>query len=309
MGLARAGHRLGDRLRPHRRRVGRRPVPDLGRAAPDVPGRPLRPLRRRLAADPPRRRRGDRLRHRALHVAEHRRERAPASARARRRRASRRRSRRTRRSTRARAGCCCRRSPRRRSTSSSRRRARTARSWSTACAGTTSSTRAQSTTPSTSRCGSSPTCSACPQEDADLFRGFVQPRPRGRGAAARAARGRESADALRVPRRRRSTTTSPTRATTSHRTCSTPSSTGEPLDADPRRRHHRAAAHRRHRHDVERHRRVALAPRRTPRPTASGSSPNRTCCPIAMEELLRGLRAGHDGPAGQARTSSSTAAR
>ena len=45
-----------------------------------------------------------------------------------------------------------------------------------------------------------------------------------------------------------------------------------------RRRHDRAAAHRRHRHHLERHRRLAVAPgRRTPR-TASGWSPSPSCC-------------------------------
>ena len=78
-----AGHRQRDRRRPvadwatdfdHTdERVGRRPVPDLGRPAAAVPGRPHRPLRRRVAADPPRGRGGHRLRHRALHVAQRRR--------------------------------------------------------------------------------------------------------------------------------------------------------------------------------------------------------------------------------------------
>ncbi len=159
MGLHEPVVGLGDRLRPHRRGVGRRPVPDLGRAAPDLPRRPHRPLRRRVAADPPRGRLRHRLRHRALHVAQHRRDRRSAHPSRWPRRASPRPSRPTRRSTTAPAGCCCRRSRRRRSTSWSRRRGPTARSWSTPCRATTSSTRPR-TTPSTSRCGSSPTCSA-----------------------------------------------------------------------------------------------------------------------------------------------------
>ena len=41
-----------------------------------------------------------------------------------------------------------------------------------------------------------------------------------------------------------------------------------------RGRHHRPAPHRRHRHHLERHRRVAVAPGPHPRPTASGWSPS-----------------------------------
>ena len=70
---------LGDRLRPHRRAVGGRPVPDLGRAAREVPGRPQRPLRRRVVADPARGHLRHRLRHRELHVPQRRRDRVQAT--------------------------------------------------------------------------------------------------------------------------------------------------------------------------------------------------------------------------------------
>ena len=84
------------------------PFPIWDELRDDVPGGPLRPLRRRVAADPPRGRRGHRLRHRALHVPA-----ASSSTRAGRspapRSASPRRSRRTRRSTTRPAACCCRR--------------------------------------------------------------------------------------------------------------------------------------------------------------------------------------------------------
>ena len=73
-----AGTRLRNRLRSHRPAVGRRPVPDLGGAAPRVPGRAHRSVRRRVAARPARRRCRGRVRHRALHVAIRRRERAAA---------------------------------------------------------------------------------------------------------------------------------------------------------------------------------------------------------------------------------------
>ena len=82
---------------------------DLRRALPD---RAHRPVRRRLAADPVRGRRRDRLRHRALLVAVDHHGQLPAAAGDGARSATSRRSRRTRRSTTTRASCCCRRSPR-----------------------------------------------------------------------------------------------------------------------------------------------------------------------------------------------------
>ena len=54
-----------------------------------------------------------------------------------------------------------------------------------------------------------------------------------------------------------------------------------------RRRHDGAAADRRHRHDLERDRRVACGTWRRPRRTASGSSPSPALLPTAMEEFLR----------------------
>ena len=51
MGLHEPVARLAERLRPHRRRVGGRSVPDLGRPAHGLPGRAYRALRRRVAAD------------------------------------------------------------------------------------------------------------------------------------------------------------------------------------------------------------------------------------------------------------------
>ena len=68
-----------------------------------------------------------------------------------------------------------------------------------------------------------------PPEDADLFRGFVHDVLEGVDIAARAARAGFVRPARRVPRPRRSTTTSPTRATTSPRTCSTRELDGQPL--------------------------------------------------------------------------------
>ena len=103
-----ARHRLGHRLRPHRPGLGQRPVPDLGRAPREVPGRaPDRYGGVWLPVTPRGRRRG-RVRHRALHVAQRGRERDPTRRRTTcpRRSASRRRSPRTRRSTSTPAGSC-----------------------------------------------------------------------------------------------------------------------------------------------------------------------------------------------------------
>ena len=77
----RPGLRLGDRLLPSRARVGRRPVPDPGRPAAALPDRAHRAVRRRLAADALRGRRGDRLRHRALLLAVDHHEQLPAAPR------------------------------------------------------------------------------------------------------------------------------------------------------------------------------------------------------------------------------------
>ena len=146
--------RLGHRLRPHRPAVGRRSVPDLGRAARQVPRRPQRPLRRHLAAGAPRGRRGGRVRHRALHVAIGRRQRGAA----RRRRppgADRRRAADHLRPAVPRPGAApaaARRSGPSRSRRSSRSRASCASSCSTPPPAEPRSMR-RSTTPSTSRCG------------------------------------------------------------------------------------------------------------------------------------------------------------
>ena len=84
----------------------------LGRPARALPGRAHRAVRRRLAAHPVRRRRRDRLRHRALLLAGDHRGQLPAAAGPGAGRRGAARSRRTRRSTTTPASCCCRRSPR-----------------------------------------------------------------------------------------------------------------------------------------------------------------------------------------------------
>ena len=78
----RPGRGLGDRLLPSRAGVVRRPLPDPGRPAAALPDRAHRAVRRRLAADALRGRRGDRLRHRALLLAVDHPEQLPAAARA-----------------------------------------------------------------------------------------------------------------------------------------------------------------------------------------------------------------------------------
>ena len=73
---------------------------------------------------------------------------------------------------------------------------------------------------------------------------------------------------------------------------------GQKLVARARPRHDRAAAHRRHRHDVERHRLVALAPRPTPR---RPPAPRRRARAAADRHrgAAAGLRPGDDGPDGR----------
>ena len=103
--------RLGNRLGPPRPALDRRPVPDLGRVAPDVPDRPHRALPRRLPADALRRRARRRLRPGPFLLAPD----CDPARRIPRAAAARRRSRPIRRSTALRAWCCCRRSRPRRS--------------------------------------------------------------------------------------------------------------------------------------------------------------------------------------------------
>ena len=102
--------RLGDRPRPRRPGVQPAGAGDLGRAArARLPGRPHRPLQRDVGADHRRARPRGRLRHRALHEPGRRRQHVDD----RRRGADRRRRRRspaTRRSTPSPGACCCRRS-------------------------------------------------------------------------------------------------------------------------------------------------------------------------------------------------------
>ena len=145
--------------------VGRRSLPDLGRAAREVPGRAQRSLRRHVAARPPRGRRRRRVRHRALHVALGHRERGATGTTTTfpRRSASPRRSPPTRRSTRWPGGCCCRRS---RPKSIAGARALHPRAVQRAARrhrGQATRSTPPSTTRSTSRCGSSPRCSASPK--------------------------------------------------------------------------------------------------------------------------------------------------
>ena len=194
------------------------------------------------------------------------------------RRASRRRSPPTRRSTRTRAGCCCRPS---RPQAIDKLEPSTARVLPRAdrrLRGPATSSTPRPTTPSTSRCGSSPTCSACPRRtptsSAASSTTCSKASPcRSRSASAGIDR------PLRLPRARRSTTTSPTRATTSSSFLLDAELDGQKLDADPRRAARSAllliagidttwSADRR----------VALAPGQAPRPTASGSSPSPSCC-------------------------------
>ena len=80
-GRHRPGRGLGNRLLPCRARMGRRPLPDPGRPAAALPDRAHRAVRRRLAADALRGRRGDRLRHRAVLLAVDHPEQLPAAPR------------------------------------------------------------------------------------------------------------------------------------------------------------------------------------------------------------------------------------
>ena len=205
------------------------PFPIWDELRETLPGRPLRSLRRGVAADPPRRRRRHRLRHRALHVAQRHRQRVPAAdgAGARGHRAA----------DLVRpavpqatpAGCCCRSSRRRRSTSSSRRPGRTARSCSTAIDGRDVVDAAEDYAQHipvrviANMLG-------LPEEDADLFRGFVNHVLEGvvaaDGGAGRGDAWRSSAtcrthidDHHRQPARR-----------PHHASCSSPSSTASKLD-------------------------------------------------------------------------------
>ena len=155
----RPGQRLGDRLLPRGAGVGRRPLPDPGRPAAALPDRAHRAVRRRLAADALRGRRGDRVRHRALLLPVDRAEQLPAAPGP---GADRRLAADLLRPAvpprRAQAAASAR-SPRRRSPSRNRPRGRSATRSSTPSRGGTWSTPPTSTR-STSRCGSSPTCSA-----------------------------------------------------------------------------------------------------------------------------------------------------
>ena len=286
-GRARSGGRLGHRLRPHRRRPG---PPTRSRSgtscASDLPGRPLRSLRRRVAADPPRRRRRaiaydtEHFTSRSVIVNEGR-PLAPAP----------RRHRPAdlvgpavppRRPPAAAPGLLAPRpsTPLEPSTRgllprAARRRRRA----------TTSST-PRSTTPSTSRCGSSPTCSGFPRRTPTCSATFVHARARRRRPAARAARRRlrSTLDAYldragRGPHR-------PTPATTSSPTCSRPRSTASrsspATSAAPSRCCSSPASTPR---GAPSARRSGTSP--APRPTASGWSPSPSCCRSAIEELLR----------------------
>ena len=142
--------------------------------------------------------------------------------------------------------------------------------------GTATSSTPPASTRSTSRSGSSPTCSAS--------------RPRTGRSSASSSRTRSKASTCRrksassgcsscsTTCSRRSTITSTTRARTSPRYLINAELYGSKLEAVARRRHDGAAAHRGHRHDVERDRRLVVAPGARRRPTASGSSPSPRCC-------------------------------
>ena len=255
--------------------MGRRPLPDPGRPAAALPDRAHRAVRRRLAADALRGRRRDRLRHRALLLAVDHHEQLPAAARA---GAGRRLAADLLRPAvppRRAQAAAARRSPRPRSPGRSRRPGRSA---------TRSSTRSTAQRRRRRRPRLRPA-----HPDAGHRRHARLP-ARGRAAVPRvrreharrrqpAAGGAHRADgeAVRLPAR------------AGPRPPRQPARRPDDLpdqrravrpQARPvaRRRHDGPAADRRHRHDLERDRRVPVAPGAGPRPTASGWSPSPRCC-------------------------------